>query len=159
MSRLKAVWYNGTAPQYNGRVAYLVLGQDVYFTAIATEGRAIVTSTINSAEGIILAIAKTENVDWRRLNYHDIQTPLGYPNHPKTWWVIDQLVVQINNGRPHVDGWKKVAQGPVPSFAHHCSQEFVEENKDELKQAADEENRKLRGVPPKVLEMFAPYLA
>lgn len=157
MNALKLVEYPGFSPRYNGRVAYLVRGREVYFTS-AISHKKNPTSTINAAEDVILAIAQAENLDWRMFTFHDIQTCLGYGGHPKTWWVIDQVIFQDAGDRPGNLDWQSVARGPVPHCAGMAPDETVERMRDELAKMAAEENKKLRGVHPDVLEAFSAYL-
>lgn len=108
MPEVKEVGYNGFWPPTSAsKVRYIVLGNEVFFTA--TEDCSKVTSTINAAEEIIEAICKKEGLRWKECRFYEIQTAIGYPWHGEDYLEVDALAIVDLNGRPSVDRWQRMA--------------------------------------------------
>lgn len=108
--RWKRIRYEGFhLPKHDGEVAYMIVGNNVLFTALIpyTKGA---TSSINAAEAIIHAICRAENIRWEDYTFFDAQTSLGYPHHESGYFCIDRLEIEPRDGEHiHVESWSPVA--------------------------------------------------
>lgn len=102
----EAVYLGFWPPASSSIVRYIVLDNDVFFTA--TEDCSKVTSTINAAEQIIEAICKKEGLQWQNCRFYEIQTAIGYPWHGDDYLELDELQVVDQNGHPSVEEWQRV---------------------------------------------------
>ncbi len=112
---LKEVDYPGFTPASGGRVAYVVVGNQVYFSGLTPPQQS--TSTINAAESIIQAICRAADLDWRACEFYDIQTHWGYSQRAAGQWVIDQLHVVCHSSdpnRPYVVSWTPLGRELLP---------------------------------------------
>lgn len=114
MVELKKVTYPGfNPPRTKGQVAYVVIGSEVFFSGLT--GLDKTTSTINGAEGVILAISGAEGLNWNDYRWHDIQTHLAYNRQEPGEFFIDRLHISVEpDGRPLVDGWDSVNPDSLP---------------------------------------------
>lgn len=136
----RVVEYYGTSRQFVGQVAYVRLGDTVYFTGLMGPDKA--TSTINAAEDVIRAISAAEQCSWQQLTFYDVETHRGYYKRPTGSYIINRLEVESGQkGRPMVQYWHPVAM-----------------TADMLGRNAVRDLSELPGVPEEVLQAFSPYI-
>jgi hypothetical protein len=62
-------------------IGYKLYGDRCVFSQLST-GDEVVTSSINLAEAIIMAVCEAESIDLSQTRFFDLQTRLGYPGSP-----------------------------------------------------------------------------
>lgn len=93
----KIVSYQGVTPEKNGKVAYQIIGQNVYFAGITPTD--ICSSTIQVSENVITAIAQAENLDWHKMQWYDIQSEMTYVDRLDEPLVVYQIgIYPTDNG-------------------------------------------------------------
>ncbi len=85
----KIVSYPGITSDKNGKVAYEIIDQKVYFAGITPTD--ICSSTIQASENVITAIAQAENLDWQDMQWFDIQSEMTYVDRLDEPLVVYQI--------------------------------------------------------------------
>ncbi len=103
MKNLETVEYPATAS--TGKVAYLIDGQNIYFSSV----RRNATSTVNAAEVIVRVLAELAGQSWRTLIFYDIQTHNGYDGWRRGSYEVNRLIIQPRpGGKFTIEDWEPV---------------------------------------------------
>ncbi len=120
----KIVEYEGFyLPKHNGKVAYLVIGEDVFFTGITSSRQC--TSTINAVESVIKAICDAEGFAWNTKNWYDYQTRTMYPGHEAGYITVNRLMISQSGSGINCQYLDRIPLESVPEEVHNEFEPYV----------------------------------
>ncbi|QQG50095.1 MAG: hypothetical protein HZB70_00725 [Candidatus Berkelbacteria bacterium] len=110
--KINFVQYEPIAPSTpNGLVAYIVSDKLVVFSGLIPTS----SSTINSAEAILVAICEREKLDWRECTFIDIQTRRCYERFKKFEHELSRLTLYQNTEKAFVMNWMPAEESELPA--------------------------------------------